>query len=93
MADVPLTAAPQQGATISQPPQEAQTVKCAADGHAAEGKLEEVPTAVQGTKGNSSAQPQPVDMVKLMTVPAAIQSLAAGSSDARAMLLKVSPLP
>ena len=60
-----------------------------ADGQPAEGKLEGVPTAVKGTKGNSSAQPKPVDMVKLMTVPTAIQNLAAGSSDAQAMLLKV----
>lgn len=87
MADVPLTAASQQGTTISQPPQEAQTVEAAVTGHNVEGKLGEVPAAVQGTKGNSTAQP--VDMVKLMTLPAAIQSLAAGSSDAHAMLLKV----
>ena len=42
---------------------------------------------MRGTKGTSFAQP--VDVVKLMTVPTAIQNLAAGSSDVHAMLLKV----
>lgn len=86
LATVPLTAASQQGVAPSQAPQAQQAL---AKGPAVKGKPERAPSAMEGTTGMPSGQPQPVDMEKLLTVPAGVQELAALSSDAHAMLLKV----
>ena len=102
-AQAPLTAASQQGTASIQASQGQTSQSVAngealegkpkggptADGQATEGKSERVPTAMKGSKGRSSAQAQPVDMEKLLTVPAGIKHLAANSSDAHALLLKV----
>ena len=83
---VPLTAASQQHAASTQAPQEQQAL---GKGSAVKGKPERAPTVMQGTKGTPSGHPQPVDMEKLLTVPAGVQEWAARSSDAHALLLKV----
>ena len=85
-ASLPLTAASQQDAAPSQAPQEQQIL---AKGPVMKGAPERASTARGGPKGMPSAQPQPVDMEKLLTVPAGVQELAAHSSDAHALLLKV----
>lgn len=85
-ATVPLTAASQQHTAPTQAPQEQQTL---AEGPGVKGTPERAPTAMKGTKGMPSGQPQPVDMEKLLTVPAGVQEWAACSSDAHALLLKV----
>lgn len=88
-AEGPLPAAHEPGTATSELSQELPSAQSVADGQTVEGKSERVPTALKGTKGMSSAQPKAVDMTMLLTVPAGIQDLAAGSSDAHAMLLKV----
>ena len=85
-ATVSLTAASQQDTAPSQTLQEQQTLT---ERPAAKGKPQRAPTAMKGTKGTPSGQPQPVDMEKLLTVPVGVQELAARSSDAHALLLKV----
>ena len=79
-ATMSLTGASQQDAAPSQTLTERPAVK---------GKPQRSPTAMKGTKGTLSGQPQPVDMEKLLTVPVGVQKLAARSSDAHALLLKV----
>ena len=85
-ATVPWTAASQQDTAPTQGPQGQQTL---AKQPAVKGKPERAPTAMKGTKGTPSGQPQPLDLEKLLTVPAGVQKWAAHTSDAHALLLKV----
>jgi len=83
---LPLAAASQQGTGPSQASSRQQAL---VKGPAVECTPGAVPIAKKGTKGTPSRQTQPVDMDKLLTVSAAVQKLAAGSSDVHALLLKV----
>ena len=60
------------------------------NGQANKGQTAGLPAETKGAKGSMHRQQQPVDMQKLLTVSPAVSKLAAKSTDAHAMLLKVS---